>query len=69
MKNLLERFNNKFQQAEKQSVWEQKKKKIIKKNEQHLRDFWDTVKCISIHIKAFSDKKETIFFKLWLKTS
>ena len=69
IKNSLEAANSRIQEAEE---WisevedrleevtdaEQKREKRLKKNEESLRELWDNVKCINIHIIGVPEGEE-----------
>ena len=61
MKTTLEGINSRITEAEEQrsdledrmvefTATEQNKEKRMKRNEDSLRDLWDTIKCTNIHI-------------------
>ena len=68
MKNTLERINSRMSGAEQRSDLEDgmveitaaewNKEKRMKRNEDSLRDFWDNIKCINIHIIGVPEGEE-----------
>ena len=69
IKNSLEAANSRIQEAE-ELISEvedrlvgiidvkQKREKKLKRNEEHLRELWDNVKCINIHIIGVPEGEE-----------
>ena len=68
-KNTLEGTNSRIMEAEYRicevedrmveiNEWERKKEKLIKRNEDNLRDLWDNVKCPHIRIIGVSEEED-----------
>ena len=70
MKNLLKGFNSEFEQGEESTwryaSWDYSLRRRKKRNEQSLRDLWDTLKHANTHLTGNSGEKsaQRIFEKI-----
>ena len=69
MKNTIEGFNSRITEAEERIsgleykiveiiTAEKNKEKRMKRIEDHLKDFWDNIKCTNLQIKGVPEKEE-----------